>query len=476
VQKSKVFLFINTLTESSEPVQAASSSTTPKAGLVKLELLVKQELIKNPYGPSAVCRCNIVATFAVEPTPFATLPNTKPLPIIPSTHSNVMSNPPYRMPVRGTDHAPKFNGQPLQLHDFLETFEMHTDDVNLQGNDRVKYLLHYLNSEDRELWSGIPEVQSSDYNVFINLVKDMYPGWEGTRHYTVADLQGVAQKYVSKPMTWRDKFSEYVRVFNKVVQSLTAKKVIGKSEHNCIFLEGFPSDFQTQMRTGLMIKFPDHHPLDPYPMKDVTATALFLMPESPPLMWSASITINVPLANLLPKSVQQPTQGTVTKCKYSHPTTTPIEGCIFCSAADHYITRCQEQAKYLEAGKCKLDGLNRLILNNGNHIFGQEHTLKEKIDHFLKSDKNSEPAQSMQAGLWVRASPEVECVLEVNPSACVHTVVESESEIDEDEHELESIMRALVLAKAKVDQKHKSSVKSKSVHFDGVEVPSDACT
>jgi hypothetical protein len=79
-------------------------------------------------------------------------------------------------------------------------------------------------------------------------------------------------------------------------------------------------------------------------------------------------------------------------------------------------------------------------LNNSNHIFGQECTLKEKIDCFLKSDKNSEPAQSMQAGLWVRVSPEVECVLEVDPSAFVHTVVESESEIDEDECELESIM------------------------------------
>jgi hypothetical protein len=124
-------------------------------------------------------------------------------------------------------------------------------------------------------------------------------------------------------------------------------------------------------------------------------------------------------------------------------------------------------------GKCKLDGSNRLILNNGNCIFGQERTLKEKIDHFLKSDKNSEPTQSVQAGLWVCMSPEVECVLEVNPSTFIHTVVESESEIDKDERELESIKRAFILAKAKVDQKRKSSAKLKSVHFDGVEVPSD---
>jgi hypothetical protein len=83
-------------------------------------------------------------------------------------------------------------------------------------------------------------------------------------------------------MTWCDKFSKYICAFNKVVQSLMAKKVIGESEHDCIFLKGFPGDFQMQMHTRLMIKFPDDHPLDPYPMKDVTAMALFLLPESPP--------------------------------------------------------------------------------------------------------------------------------------------------------------------------------------------------
>jgi hypothetical protein len=315
------------------------------------------------------------------------------------------------MPVCGTNNAPKFDGQPSQLHTFLEDFEMQADHMNLQGGDRIKYVLQYLNPEDRELWSGIPEAQSSDYNIFINIVKEMYPGWECTCCYTVTDLQGIMQKYVSKPMTWHDEFSEYICVFNKVVQSLTAKKVISDSEHNHIFLEGSPSDFQMQMCTCLMIKFPDHHPLDPYPIKDVTAAALFLLPESPPPMQSASIPINAPLANLLPKSVQQPAQGVFTKREYSRPTTTPIEGCIFCSAADHYIVRCQERVKYLKAGKCKLDGSNRLILNNSNHIFGQEHMLKEKIGRFLKSDKNSKPAQSIQAGLWVHTSPEVECIL-----------------------------------------------------------------
>jgi hypothetical protein len=105
-----------------------------------------------------------------------------------------MSNLPYRMPVCSTDRVPKFNGQTSQLHNFLETFEVHMDDTCLAGKNHIKYQLRYLNSEDRELWSGIPEAQSSDYDTFIALVKDMYLGWEGTCCYTVADLQEAMQK------------------------------------------------------------------------------------------------------------------------------------------------------------------------------------------------------------------------------------------------------------------------------------------
>jgi len=47
---------------------------------------------------------------------------------------------------------------------------------------------------------------------------------------------------------------------------------------NRLYLEGFPSDVQQQIRTRMMIKFPDHHPEDPYPIKDVRAAACFLLP------------------------------------------------------------------------------------------------------------------------------------------------------------------------------------------------------
>ncbi|KAG1720444.1 hypothetical protein EDD22DRAFT_854631 [Suillus occidentalis] len=207
-----------------------------------------------------------------------------------------MSTIPYRMPVCGTDRTPKFNGKPMQLCDFLETYDQHMDDANLQGLDHITQLLQYFSSDDRELWSGLPQAKLSDYNAFIKEVKEMYPGWEGDCRYTVADLQAVVAKYSKLPMMWHDELSEYVRVFHKVMQALMNKGTVGSSEHDHIFLEGLPSQIQQQTHTRLLIKFPDHHPQDPYPFADINAAALFLLPELPPPPQSTSAPISMQLA------------------------------------------------------------------------------------------------------------------------------------------------------------------------------------
>jgi len=49
------------------------------------------------------------------------------------------------------------------------------------GVDKIKGIIKYLEREDRELWAGLPEVQTSDYDAFMKEIKVMYPGWDGKR-------------------------------------------------------------------------------------------------------------------------------------------------------------------------------------------------------------------------------------------------------------------------------------------------------
>jgi hypothetical protein len=103
-----------------------------------------------------------------------------------------MSAVPFRMPRRATDKAPKFDGKGESLLIFIDDYKDLADQAQLQNADRIKGLIKYVPTKDRSLWAGIPEANAGDYDAFITAVKDMYPGCESDKHYTVNDLQTVS--------------------------------------------------------------------------------------------------------------------------------------------------------------------------------------------------------------------------------------------------------------------------------------------
>jgi hypothetical protein len=83
---------------------------------------------------------------------------------------------PYKMPFCGTDHMPKFDGMPDMLIKFIDAYKSCVDRAELQGLDRIKRMIKYLERSNQELWAGLPEVQLSDYNALMKEIKVMYPG------------------------------------------------------------------------------------------------------------------------------------------------------------------------------------------------------------------------------------------------------------------------------------------------------------
>jgi hypothetical protein len=136
--------------------------------------------------------------------------------------------------------------------------------VGLQGLDKIKGIIKYLEHDDRELWAGLPEVQVSNYNAFMKEIKVMYPGWDGKRQYAPADLQVLTCEYTQKPMFSGQELSAYLRTFRKIMQPLFNENHIGKAECDCLFMEGIPSEAQAPIQMRLMIKHPDYYPQDPY--------------------------------------------------------------------------------------------------------------------------------------------------------------------------------------------------------------------
>ncbi|KAG2343179.1 hypothetical protein BDR05DRAFT_860474, partial [Suillus weaverae] len=134
------------------------------------------------------------------------------------------------MPVHGSEHAPKFDSKASSLLEFLDQYEVLADDRGLQGQDCIKQLLCYLPSDERELWSGLTEAKTSDFDMFVAEVKVMYLGCEGNRCYALSDLQAIARKYVSMPMPLVEELSAYYRAFHKVMQPLLASNHIGMAK------------------------------------------------------------------------------------------------------------------------------------------------------------------------------------------------------------------------------------------------------
>jgi len=249
---------------------------------------------------------------------------------------------------------------------------------------------------------------------------------------------------------------------------------------------------QQQIRTRMMIKFPDHHPEDPYPIKDVRAAARFLLPGNSsvvPLPTTTQAQGPSPSPrNIAPQApiYQQPAGGAVVKQEYhaSRSGAYSAQGCMFCGSKEHYLSRCHDKIAYIKAGKCKMiEHTQKLVLPDGRWIPGkpQEGSLKERLDRYHTNQQVNEalPNASVTAGIFVRAEPEVGAIVEVDSSAFVHTIADASSEVDEDELEVERAVQALALATAKRDQKKAgsaSSSKGRNMRFDGVEMSSGSRT
>jgi hypothetical protein len=111
---------------------------------------IKQESFETPHMPNSILGGKILSNL-----PFAYAPptSTKPIASAPTiVQHSTMSTMPYEMPFCGTDHAPKFDGTSDMLTEFIDAYEECTDRAGLQGLDKIKGIIKYLEHEDQELW------------------------------------------------------------------------------------------------------------------------------------------------------------------------------------------------------------------------------------------------------------------------------------------------------------------------------------
>jgi len=99
-----------------------------------------------PHTPNSIPGGKILSNL-----PFAYVPptSTKPIASVPTiVQHSTMSTMPYEMPFHGTDHAPKFDRMSDMLAEFIDVYKECTDRAGLQGLDKIKGIIKYLEHED----------------------------------------------------------------------------------------------------------------------------------------------------------------------------------------------------------------------------------------------------------------------------------------------------------------------------------------
>ncbi|KAG6326549.1 hypothetical protein ID866_12540 [Astraeus odoratus] len=134
------------------------------------------------------------------------------------------------MPLRGSSKAPEFNGDAIDLVQFLKDIEMLCKDVEIDiPANKIKWACCYTSCDEAELWATLPTQQGNDWDAFIKEVKAFYLGAEDDNHkYTCTHLDGLVTAQVAVPMASCGMLSEYIQNFTCIAPFLEKRRKISQ--------------------------------------------------------------------------------------------------------------------------------------------------------------------------------------------------------------------------------------------------------
>ena len=133
-----------------------------------------------------------------------------------------------------------------------------------------------------EVWQTVSaaSIAIPDWGDFINQVKELYPGCEGSNCFCHVDLHYLVQDSWMAFMRSQEDLGKYRHKFTKISSHLVDTGKLSETEWNDLFLQGFPKEVEERIHHWLSITKFDLHLDDLYPMADVLTTAKFLLTGS----------------------------------------------------------------------------------------------------------------------------------------------------------------------------------------------------
>ena len=415
----------------------------------------------------------------------------------------------FYMPLANSREAPKFTADASGFDAFFEDVEELATRAGLSPADTIKWMIRYASPES-DAWKHVPclSPDAPDPPTAAEFKADVlsfYPHLSDNRRYTTRDLERVLERVQGYRDMSRVDLGDYYRRFVTYSTYLIDKGRLSERERDAWYLRGFPQPVRVSILQRLSIKKPDVLPEDGYPFKDVHAAAEFVLNAGVP-----AASDSVPIPKPKPEPVDQggigeliqamsqltrvftanvrgrspslssrpPRSGNVSPAPGGASQTPPrwnqrpsqeSQGCMFCSAPDHYVKDCPIANQYLRQGKLIRNDERRLALPDGRYpsraIPGRN--MRERVDnHWIAEgifDEKEQESQETFATHFLEGPEECIFTLDLDPvEEPSHSPNYDQTyEAQRIQAQIDALREAQVLALEKGKKK---------VRFDGVEI------
>jgi len=272
------------------------------------------------------------------------------------------------MPMAHDRKAPRFSSDPACFEDFFSDVKELAKRAALGDEDTIKWARRYAGIEGNS-WRFVPCMVTPNakptIDEFMEDVRKCYPHLNADSEFTNHDLDQLVQRTSNSARMSRDDFGEYYRKFLNCASSLIKAGDLSERERNKAFIDGFPKPVRDKVLARLAIVVPQRKPSKGYEFSDAHRAVSFIFDSgtgddsdsaAEPKKEPAERTTMDDLAQAMSEmtrmfmaSVQdramapppcqtyanaQPTPGGVVQ---NAPWWNQSEGCMFCSAHNHYV-------------------------------------------------------------------------------------------------------------------------------------------
>ncbi|KAF9033596.1 hypothetical protein BJ165DRAFT_1377558, partial [Panaeolus papilionaceus] len=314
------------------------------------------------------------------------------------------------MPARGARSAPIFNSsKPSELKRYFIDLEYLFKEAKVTNHEeKIGLALRYVDIDVADLWATLPESSASpaNYDAFKRAVQELYPDADENERYSLKDLELCTAQAKKDGMYTLKDAAEYHRKFTVITHFLIEKGRLSNMEANRLYIRGFQERFWVLVSNRLQLKDTDHHPADPWDIKDVYSAVKFMLRgtssvsrrnEPAPIAMPSVTTERAPISPApiampfetedFTQLIAQITKNIVESLQFTNQhedqkRSKPIN-CHFCGKG-HFIRDCPLVSEYIEMGKCQRNEEGKIILPSGAEIpRGIAGTLiKDRLDEY----------------------------------------------------------------------------------------------